>query len=117
MIASLEDIPVFFQQSRDLASETHTGADTGALCLSVPMVPSLPNYVTAYRRPDIDDMVDLACEHHCELRHGIRSPTALARWAHDASLAHWVPFFGWTTLYARIQFGNERLIITRREET
>lgn len=54
--------------------------------------------------------------HYEELRHGVRSPAARARKILDAVLCRYLPALDWTTVYARVQFGNERFSVVEKKE-
>ena len=116
MITGLEDVRVFFQKFRDPAVaelEYRPGSEKKL----PPFCPT--GTVAAYtknRLPDVHTMVDLAHEHYNELRHGVRSPISRARKVFDAALGHYVPALDWTTMYARIQFGNDRFSDVVRKE-
>ncbi|KAI0418289.1 kynurenine 3-monooxygenase [Xylaria grammica] len=114
MITGLEDVRIFFENFRDPVRAPGTrknGQDIDNFCPEGAVAA-----YTADRVRDVSAMVDLAHEHYHELRHGIRSPFARARKICDGILSRWVPFLGWTSLYARIQFGHERFSVVRRKE-
>lgn len=54
--------------------------------------------------------------HYNELRHGVRSPLARAHKIFDAVLCRYLPALDWTTVYARVQFSNERLSVVENKE-
>lgn len=119
MITGLEDVRVFFELFRDPAVERIYG--DGLLGLDQKELPSFcpagtVAAYTAHRLPDVHTMIDLAHGHYYELRHGVRSSVARTRKTFDAFLARWLPMLDWTTLYARIQFGDERISIVRQKE-
>ncbi|KAG8156406.1 hypothetical protein KVR01_013747 [Diaporthe batatas] len=122
MITGLEDVRVFFEQFRDPAAAKmqryYGGVSKGAADGS-PGPFSPPGTVAAYteyRRPDVQAMVDMSHNHYEELRHGVRSPAARARKIFDAVLCRYLPALDWTTVYARVQFGNERFSVVERKE-
>lgn len=114
MITGLEDVRVFFETFRDPAAEALADDREGEL---PPFCPegTIDSYA-AERVPDVHAMVDLAHEHFDELRYGVRDPTARARKVFDSYIARWAPSLDWTTMYARIQFGNERITEVCRKE-
>lgn len=69
-----------------------------------------------YRRPDVQAMVDMSHNHYRELRYGVRSPLSRARKTFDALLCRYLPVLDWTSSYARVQFGNERLSVVEKKE-
>ncbi|KAK2864971.1 hypothetical protein FQN49_004035 [Arthroderma sp. PD_2] len=118
MITGLEDVRVFFEKFRDpavaaLPEETDSdGARKGKpFC-----APGTVQAYTEFRLPDIHTMVDFASEHYDELRIGVRSRVTRAMNMVDKFLAEWLPFLGWTTLYARIQFEHDRFSIVRKKD-
>lgn len=122
MITGLEDVRIFFEQFRDPAAaqarsqqqQPFQSADLKSLPPFCP--PGTIAAYTAHRVPDVHDMIDFAHGHYHELRYGVRSSVARARKIFDAFLARWMPALGWTTLYARIQFDNERFSDVRKKE-
>jgi kynurenine 3-monooxygenase len=114
MITGLEDVRIFFEEFRDPVDVRNNGSDSEG---TAPFCPegTVAAYTT-FRKLDVNDMVDLASEHYHELRHGVRSPLARARKVCDNILGRWAPFLGWTSLYARIQFGHERFSVVRKKE-
>ncbi|KAI1342554.1 kynurenine 3-monooxygenase [Xylariaceae sp. FL0016] len=110
MITGLEDVRVFFKRFRDPAAAAVAANRPTAKKGPTPFCPAgtIAAY-TAHRMPDVNAMVDLAHEHYGELRHGVRSPVQRARKIFDAAVRRHLPFTGWNTLYARIQFGTERM--------
>lgn len=116
MITGLEDVHVFFKKFRDpaVAQLEFRLGDEKKL---PPFCPkgTVASY-TEFRLPDVHTMVDLAHEHYAELRHGVRSPVKRARKVFDAALGKHVPALDWTTMYARIQFGNDRFSNVVRKE-
>ncbi|KAI0859734.1 kynurenine 3-monooxygenase [Xylaria cubensis] len=110
MITGLEDVRIFFEDFRDQASPS-TGVGTAPFCPE-----GVIAAYSAHRVHDVNDMVDLTNEHYYELRHGVQSAFARARKRCDAILSRWIPFLGWTPLYARIQFSHERFSVVRKKE-
>jgi kynurenine 3-monooxygenase len=116
MITGLEDVRIFFQKFRDPAVAQLASQPNGEKTLP-PFCPkgTIAGY-TEFRLPDVHTMVDLAHEHYAELRHGVRSPIKRARKVFDAALGRHIPALDWTTMYARIQFGNDRFSDVVRKE-
>lgn len=112
MITGLEDVRIFFEEFRDPACARENGEKTAPFCPKG----TIEAY-TEHRKEDVNAMVDLANEHYYELRHGVRSPLARARKVCDNILGRWAPSLGWTSLYARIQFGQERFSVVRKKES
>ncbi|KAH8197037.1 hypothetical protein TruAng_008788 [Truncatella angustata] len=112
MITGLEDVRVFFRQFRD---EAAARVANGKGLPPIYPTGTIADY-TAHRLPDVHSIVDLAHEHYYELRHGFRSPGKRARKVFDHLVSRWLPFLDWTTLYARIQFGNDRFSDVVRKE-
>ena len=116
MNTGLEDVRVFFEQFRDPAA--------GKFAEDNPDTTKLPPFCpegtidvyTRHRLPDVHSMIDLAHAHYYELRPGVRSTAKRSRKIFDAVISRWLPFLDWTTLYARIQFGNERFSDVVRKE-
>ena len=111
MITGLEDVRVFFEEFIDPAHRGQDGQVATTFC---------PNGVvekyTAYRRPDVHAMTDMAAEHYHELRIGITSKANRAKKSIESSLQRYAPALDWATLYSRIQFGNERFSVVRKKE-
>lgn len=113
MITGLEDVRIFFEDFRDpgVAALGESPASDKPFC-----APGTVEDYTEFRLPDVHAMVDLAAEHFHELRIGVRSPAARTKKIVEAFLSRWAPSWGWTTLYARIQFGHERFTMVRKKE-
>jgi kynurenine 3-monooxygenase len=114
MITGLEDVRIFFEDFRDpfdAAMPAAAAADSPHFC-----APGTIQAYTDFRLPDVHAMVDMAAFHYHELRIGVRSTSARTKKIVEAWLSRWAPSLNWTTTYARIQFGHERLTVIRQKD-
>ena len=109
MISGLEDVRVFFQEFIDKAHAENPYENR--FC-----PPGVVKRYTEHRRPDVQAMTDMAAEHYDELRFGVKSRASRAKKHIETFLCKYAPWLDWTTLYARIQFGNERFSVLRKKE-
>ena len=111
MITGLEDVRVFFEDFIDPAHRELDGATETAFC-----PPGVVQKYTAFRRPDVHAMTDMAAEHYHELRIGSTSKANRAKKLIESGLQRHAPALDVATLYSRIQFGHERFSVVRKKE-
>ena len=119
MVSGLEDVRIFFEQFRDpmqrvtpaVASVSAHKEDRRPFC-----PPGVLDRYTAYRRPDVQAITDMAAEHYQELRAARPAPMLQAIITVQAWLQRKWPSLGFKTIYSRIQFSHERFSMIRKSE-